>query len=709
MKNLRLRVLFILLLFSSFLISCRLVFQPERTTSQNFSFIQVSDLHSPMKESGDTISLLKNTLSGVKLEAYNNLSAPAPSFIIATGDLTEYGGLNNAWETYLSFFQGINLPVYHQLGNHDNTWYCGTRYLRQLYGSPNYSFNRNGIHFIGICTPTYQEPLPSFGVEALDFLKKDLAIVGKKMPVIIFFHHLLDSPEFSSRYDVERFLDILKPYNVILLLVGHGHFPRYHNFYGFDSVEGGTTFGANAGYAILSFMNDTLRVVYKYKDPTKPPIGLLEKKITQGTSFPDIKILSLQDRDDISDNTFKMSARIDYDSKLIKSAGWTIDDKVSGKLILENGEYRDMVNCADLIAGSHYLRVSFTTQDDKEFNKSLFFYKTSGQKDVKWRSFVGGSIKTKPLIYQKMVFFGANDGCLYCLDKSTGQSKWKYQTGAEILSSPANYNDIILFGSADGYFYAVDTTGNLKWKYNVKEGVYSSPITKDGVVYFGVADGRFIALNVIDGTQKWVYDRAGYSIEDKPCIQDEKIFFGAWDSYLYALSLKDGSLLWKTFGASSAVEKAKKYYSPADANPINVGTQIFVADRGYRLGVTDANNPNMREIASQTAAIALSSDKSAFFLRRVDNKLQKVKLTGENIWTIEVEAGRFPISPTVKDNIVLICSNKGLLNAINEINGSIFWQYQVTPQLYVMSEISVDEENVVVAGMDGSVTCLGLY
>ena len=707
MKKLRLKILvFFLFLFLAFSPTFT---QTVKIIPNDFSFIQISDLHSPIKESGETVSLIKNTLSGIKLEPYNNITTPAPSFIIATGDLTEYGGLENAWETYLSFFQGINLPVYHQLGNHDNTWYCGTKYLRQLYGSPNYSFNKNGIHFIGICTASYQEPLPSFGEEALNSLKNDLAQVGKNIPIIVFFHHPLDTPEFASKYDVDRFLEILKPYNVILLLVGHGHQPRYHNFSGFDAIEGGSTFGGNAGYAVLSFINDTLRVVYKYKDSSKAPLGLLEKRISQVSPFPNIEILSIKDKDTFSENTFKLLAKTNLDENLIKSADWTIDDKLSGKLVYEKGEFQNMVNCAEQIAGAHYLRVSFVTKDNKEFYKSVSFYKVGGQKNIKWRNFVEGSIKTKPLIYQNMIFFGANDGYLYSLDKSKGEIKWKYKTGCEILSSPINYNDLILFGSADGNFYALDTQGNLKWKYNAGESIYSSSIVKDGIVYFGIADGRFIALNIQDGTQKWVYARAGYCIESKPCIQDEKVFFGAWDSYLYALNLKDGSLLWKTFGASSAVEKAKKYYSPADANPISVGNQLFIADRGYRLGVTNADSPNMKEIASQTSAVALSSDKSTLFLRKTDNKLQKIKLTGENIWTIDIDAGRFPISPTVKDNIVLICSNCGLLSAVNETNGSILWQYQITPQLYVMSEISVDEDSVFITGMDGSITCLGLH
>ncbi len=692
-----------------FLLSIVVFSQSERVIPKDFTFIQVSDLHTPVAESGETIALLKNNLGAIKLEPYNNIITPPPSFIVVTGDLTEYGGLKGNWEKYLSFFNGITIPIYHELGNHDNTWYCGTKYLRELYGSPNYSFDRNGVHFIGICDSTYQEPIPSLGVEALSFLKEDLAVVGKKMPIIVFFHHPLDSDEFSSRYEVNKFLDILKPYNVILALVGHGHEPRHHNFNGIDGIQGGTTFRANAGYAVLSFINDTLRVVYKYKDPTKKPIGLLEKKLSSQSPFPDIEFLSLKDRDVISQDTIKLAVKINDDANRIKSAKWIIDDEVEGDLVLNEKEYQGMINVSELISGAHYLRVNFVTTEDKKFNKSISFYKVGGKKAVKWRTFLDGSIKSNPLIYQNKIIIGANDGYLYCLDKETSEKKWSYKTGGEILSSPINEDGLILFGSADGYFYALNDVGVLKWRTNVGDSIYSSPVVKEGIVYFGIADGRFMALNIKDGSEKWVFDRAGYCIESRACIHGDMICFGAWDSYFYALNRVDGSLLWKTYGVSSSIKRAKKYYSPADANPVAVGMKIFVADRGYKLGVTDRNKPEMKEIASNTAAIALSADKNALFLRRTDNKLTKIKLTGEEIWTIDVEAGRFPVSPTVKGDKVYVCSNRGLLSAINEANGNILWQYQVTPRMYAMSEVAVDDDVIVVGCMDGSVTCFGKY
>ena len=129
------------------------------------------------------------------------VSVPKPGFAMATGDLTEFGGGSGWWETYLSYWKNCGLPVYPKLGNHDNTWHANIKPLRDLGFAPCYSFDRHQCHFVGLMTPTAQDPRPSVGEEELLWLKKDLKKVRPETPVFVFFHHPLPGSEFASRYD----------------------------------------------------------------------------------------------------------------------------------------------------------------------------------------------------------------------------------------------------------------------------------------------------------------------------------------------------------------------------------------------------------------------------------------------------------------------------------------------------------------------------
>lgn len=46
--------------------------------------------------------------------------------------------------------------------------------------------------------------------------------------------------------------------------------------------------------------------------------------------------------------------------------------------------------------------------------------------EVRWRFFADGPVRFAPLVDNGRVYFGADDGCLYCLDANTGNQQWKF-------------------------------------------------------------------------------------------------------------------------------------------------------------------------------------------------------------------------------------------------------------------------------------------
>ena len=106
----------------------------------------------------------------------------------------------------------------------------------------------------------------------------------------MFFHHPLPGSEFASRYDYDRLLDVLHGYNIVLLMAGHSHGHVYRAVEGLDQTTGGSTFGPNAGFAVISVKGGVLRVAYwKAGDPA-PSLKLLEKPIPARSSYPEVEI-----------------------------------------------------------------------------------------------------------------------------------------------------------------------------------------------------------------------------------------------------------------------------------------------------------------------------------------------------------------------------------------------------------------------------------
>ena len=167
----------------------------------------------------------------------------ATGLVLSTGDLNEFSGGSGWWEQYLNLWADCPVPVYHQLGNHDNTWRCARPKLRDLHGSAFYAFERAGIKFIGWDTATPQDPRPSIAEEGVRWLEGELDATPADQPIVFFCHHAPDGREFAGAYDRARLLDLLQTRNVALVLVGHGHSARAWRVEGLDVVMGGAHSG----------------------------------------------------------------------------------------------------------------------------------------------------------------------------------------------------------------------------------------------------------------------------------------------------------------------------------------------------------------------------------------------------------------------------------------------------------------------------------
>jgi len=371
----------------------------------DFTFIQASDVHAPITQSKSTIAKIHG-LGAINLAPFG-LQAAKPSFVIMTGDLNEFGGGSGWWETYQSYWKGCALPHYPVLGNHDNTWHANIKPLRGLGCGPYYSFDQHGCHFVALMTATAQDPRPSLGEEQILWLKKDLEKVGSQRPVFVFFHHPLPGMEFASSYDYDRLLDVLHDYNTVLLLAGHSHGYGHQQVEGLDQITGGSTFGPNAGFAVVSVKAGVLRAAYWKADQPAPSEKLIEKPIPAKSSYPRIEIFSPAFRSSCG-SALTISARLSG-PVAIERATYRVDDEddaVSGPLTLTGAAPQwtaaGSVELGKLLPGAHYLRVDFATGKEHYTRNTEFFFETPSRPTA-WRAYLAASSKVTPTVAAGLV------------------------------------------------------------------------------------------------------------------------------------------------------------------------------------------------------------------------------------------------------------------------------------------------------------------
>src|SRR4030042_5241075 len=110
--------------------------------------------------------------------------------------------------------------------------------------------------------------------------------------------------------------------------------------------------------------------------------------------------------------------------------------------------------------------------------------------EVRWTFFAEGPVRFAPTVYEGKVYFGSDDGYVYCLDCKDGSLVWKYRPGP---------SDEKIIGN-----------GRMISLWPVRTGV----VVDNAIAYFAAGvfpyEGLYIcALKASDGSEVWKNDTLG--------------------------------------------------------------------------------------------------------------------------------------------------------------------------------------------------------
>jgi 3',5'-cyclic AMP phosphodiesterase CpdA len=205
----------------------------------DFSFAQISDSHIGFSKPANT------DVTGTLQAAIDKINAmPShPAFVLHTGDLThlaqpeEFDGLEQSLKSVKTE------KIFYVPGEHDVTD-NGKIYLERFgkgtLGDGWYSFDYNGVHFIGLVNVSGlgDGGLGILGKTQLDWLQKDVKDLSSSTPIVVFAHVPLWTiyPQWGwGTADSEVALSFLKRFGSVSVLNGHIHQT-------IQKVEGNITF-----------------------------------------------------------------------------------------------------------------------------------------------------------------------------------------------------------------------------------------------------------------------------------------------------------------------------------------------------------------------------------------------------------------------------------------------------------------------------------
>ena len=167
----------------------RLIGSAEAAANDSFTFAQISDSHLGFDKPANpnVTATLQDALNGVAAMPQK------PAFMIHTGDITHLSKPAQ-FDTAAQLIGGTKLTLHTVPGEHDILEENGKSYLNRFgkgtKGDGWYSFNANGVHFVGLVNVVNLQGngLGALGSEQLEWLEDDVKHLTASTPIVVFAH-----------------------------------------------------------------------------------------------------------------------------------------------------------------------------------------------------------------------------------------------------------------------------------------------------------------------------------------------------------------------------------------------------------------------------------------------------------------------------------------------------------------------------------------
>jgi hypothetical protein len=198
------------------------------TAANSFTFLQISDSHVGFDKAANPNALGTLQEAIAKVKALPN----KPAFMLHTGDITHLSKPKQ-FDDADQVIGSAGLDVHYVPGEHDNLDEVPLksyleRYGKNTKGSGWYSFDQNGVHFIGLVNVMNMKAggMGMLGADQLAWLADDVKGLSTSTPIVVFAHIPLWTISKDWGWgtdDSEQALSLLKKFGSVTVLNGHIH------------------------------------------------------------------------------------------------------------------------------------------------------------------------------------------------------------------------------------------------------------------------------------------------------------------------------------------------------------------------------------------------------------------------------------------------------------------------------------------------------
>ncbi len=493
---------------------------------------------------------------------------PQLAFILHVGDITQCGWSEqfNAYDAAVP--ERLRGRILHVPGNHEVRWDAGAgREFAERFKPPPFSCDIQGLHVVALDPTTLLQESGHFGADQLAWLDADLAAAGEGTPSVIFFHF----PVGGSNYfivDQDAFYEVIAPYNVAGIHVGHVHRDEVLTINGFTQVSVRAL--RNGPFLhLVDRIGDFLevRTVEVNADGADSEL-LVTIPLSRDRRFP-IGTSALIDgagpgagiRVDLQEGL--TPAAMQVEARMWPNHIYAgIDHRQDGWLELVpedrgNPSVWSGSNACGVVPGHDRLEVRARDIDGSSRQWAVpVEVVTCGDLLVLWEHRVGeGAVQAGLATDGNRVIVATTSGEVvsYRVGRRGPTEAWRHsgkQPGDGVIGTPCVGADGRVYaGARSGRLVSLRAdTGEIRWETALDAPIVGSPAWSgegDQPLLFAPAGDTLYALNPDDGAKVWAAGLGGV-VGGRPAGDDRLVYVSSGDGMLRAIDRQTGAEVWSS-------------------------------------------------------------------------------------------------------------------------------------------------------------------
>ncbi len=339
-----------------------------------------------------------------------------------------------------------------------------------------------------------------------------------------------------------------------------------------------------------------------------------------------------------------------------------------------------------------------------------------------WSYDSGDAIESSPVVVGNRIYFGSENGNVYCLDASSGDEIWNFTTNNEVDSTPTVIDGVVYVGSTDRKLYALDANTGVKlWNYSFSSSfaqIVSSPAFTHDKIFFGTSDDNLYAINATTHELEWTFS-TDHDIQSSPAVDWPYVYVGSLDGKVYCVWGNNGTEIWNF--SSNITKSPRGIYS----SPMIHNGRLYIGSEDHNLYCLNATTGALiwnftapKHIYSSASihdgkvfihALGNSQDGRLYALPEDDPNDDGIINNSEVIWSFETGDWDGGSSPAVANGKVLVGSRWGITNGrlycLNESTGQEIWN--LTTGGAIVSSPTIANGVAYIGSHDGSLYAVG--